>query len=79
MQTNLIPAEMLQLLDLVHTEFPELAEKISANAKDWIDILAITAAECDIVLDGYYSVDSINTLIGGLHGRLKQSSLIIVS
>mgnify|MGYP000935049030 FL=1 len=70
-----IPDEAMPLFDLLHTEFPEILEK-TGYCKDWIDVVAVVAAEFNIVLDGVYDEDRIALLIAGLLGKLKERNAI---
>ncbi len=73
-----IPDEAMPLFDLLHAEFPDILER-TGHCKDWIDVVAVVAAEFDIVLDGLYDEDRIALLVDGLHGKLKARNTIWLS
>lgn len=76
---EMIPRELLPLMDMIVTNHPELWKKIEQHSKDWIDIMATVCAEVGIVMDGQYSKADLMVLETHLVRRLKsQSSSIIL-
>lgn len=58
---------------------PRLLENIAAdNATDWADVLASTAAYCDILLDGLYNEADQDRLAAILYDKLRAKRYAII-
>lgn len=74
-----VPPELVDLQDEL-SRHPELKEKIQAHDfETFSEVVGAIAAELDIVLDGYYSVESLKGLCKILTGKLrdKRSPIIL--